>query len=64
MFHVKIPMINLGYERASSGAASETPTLAGLISSGETLMHLFVTLDPPLAQPAKLKLKVRYLIVW
>lgn len=57
MFHMKIPMITLGYERANSVVSTETPQLAGLISSGETLLHLFITLDPPLAQPQKLKLK-------
>lgn len=57
IFHMKIPMITLGYERANSVVATETPLLAGLISSGETLLHLFITLDPPLVQPQKLKLK-------
>jgi hypothetical protein len=62
MFAVNIPMLSLGYEKGTSSASSEGPSLAGLISSGETLLHLFITLDPPLMQPAKLKLKVRSLI--
>ena len=58
MFHIKIPVLSMGYEKGESVSASEVPTLAGLISSGETLLHLFVTLDPPLMQPPPLKLKV------
>lgn len=58
MFHVKIPILSLGYEKSESPLAAEVPSLAGLIATGETLLHLFVTLDPPLMQPPKLKLKV------
>jgi coiled-coil and C2 domain-containing protein 2A len=57
MFYVKIPVLSLGYEKTNSSLASEVPMLAGIIASGETLLHLFITLDPPLMQPPKLKLK-------
>jgi coiled-coil and C2 domain-containing protein 2A len=59
IFQVKIPVLSLGYEKGASSLAAEVPSLAGIVSSGETLLHIFITLDPPLAQPAAMKLKVR-----
>ncbi|KAL2914077.1 hypothetical protein HK105_206335 [Polyrhizophydium stewartii] len=52
-FKIRLPPQSLGYERKQV----ETPAVGSTEASNETLLHLFVTLDPPLAQPSPLKLR-------
>ncbi|RKO85860.1 hypothetical protein BDK51DRAFT_34945, partial [Blyttiomyces helicus] len=55
-FHVKVPFVTPGYEKNPPSLPSGAIAVA-METTGETLLHLFITLEPPLAQPEKLKLK-------
>ncbi|KAJ3340876.1 Coiled-coil and C2 domain-containing protein 2A [Gonapodya sp. JEL0774] len=58
VFPIKLPLVLLNYEKNRS-AARENEILIGVDGTSETLLHLFITLEPPLARPEPLNLKFR-----
>ncbi|KAJ3198266.1 Coiled-coil and C2 domain-containing protein 2A, partial [Entophlyctis luteolus] len=57
-FQVKSPPVLLGYDKnAGSSVALENAMFLGLDTAKETVVDLFIALEPPLAQPAPLKLR-------
>ncbi|KAI9317369.1 hypothetical protein DFJ73DRAFT_635749, partial [Zopfochytrium polystomum] len=56
-FHVMIPPVLLGYEKNPTAGPLENSILIGIDPAGESLLNLFITLEPPLVQPAPLHLK-------
>jgi coiled-coil and C2 domain-containing protein 2A len=55
VFSLQMPPVTLGYERDASQI--ENAVLIGIdTTTNNTLVHLFITLDPPLPQPSLLKL--------
>ncbi|KAI8809764.1 hypothetical protein BJ742DRAFT_738029 [Cladochytrium replicatum] len=53
-FRMNVPPLTLAYERSTNSFDS---TILG-IDSNETMIHLFITLEPPLVQPRKRRLKL------
>ncbi|KAJ3044816.1 Coiled-coil and C2 domain-containing protein 2A [Rhizophlyctis rosea] len=58
-FRVNTPAIMLGYEK-NPASTEDGAVLIGIgeEATTETVLHLFITLEPPLVQPSKMKLKV------
>ncbi|KAJ3080242.1 Coiled-coil and C2 domain-containing protein 2A [Rhizoclosmatium hyalinum] len=56
-FHVQIPTVLLGYEKNPSAGALDNSLFLALEATKETLVDVFITLEPPLLQPAPLKLR-------
>ncbi|KAI8621278.1 hypothetical protein BC830DRAFT_275158 [Chytriomyces sp. MP71] len=56
-FHVQVPSVLLGYEKNVASGTIESAMFLALDATKETLLDLFITLEPPLMQPAPLKLK-------
>ncbi|KAJ3093964.1 Coiled-coil and C2 domain-containing protein 2A [Physocladia obscura] len=56
-FHVKVPVVLLGYEKNAYAGSLENAMFLALDATKESLVDIFITLEPPLAQPAPLKLK-------
>ncbi|KAJ3196677.1 Coiled-coil and C2 domain-containing protein 2A [Irineochytrium annulatum] len=56
-FHVETPPILLSYERNPTAGPIENAILQG-VSTSETIINLFITMDPPLLQPSPLKLNL------
>ena len=60
---MQIPPIILGYEKNPLAGPMENAILIGIDPAGETLLNLFITLEPPLVQPAPLHLKVHFPLI-
>ncbi|KAJ3413142.1 Coiled-coil and C2 domain-containing protein 2A [Chytridiales sp. JEL 0842] len=56
-FQVEIPPVLLGYEKDPTAGPIDNSVLLGVGSTKETLINLFITLEPPLVQPSPLNLK-------
>ncbi|KXS14582.1 hypothetical protein M427DRAFT_498440 [Gonapodya prolifera JEL478] len=58
VFPVKLPIVLLNYEKNRSTARENEITI-GVDGSMDTLLHLFITLEPPLARPDPLSLRFK-----
>ncbi|KAJ3074753.1 Coiled-coil and C2 domain-containing protein 2A [Podochytrium sp. JEL0797] len=56
-FHVQIPSVLLGYEKNPSAGPLDNTLFLALEPTKETLIDVFISLEPPLLQPAPLKLR-------
>ncbi|KAJ3124071.1 Coiled-coil and C2 domain-containing protein 2A [Nowakowskiella sp. JEL0407] len=57
-FIVRVPAMTLAYEKNPSAGSLDNSVLVGIDSTSETILHIFIALEPPLLQPATLKIKV------
>ncbi|KAJ3221081.1 Coiled-coil and C2 domain-containing protein 2A [Clydaea vesicula] len=57
-FSVQMPPVTLGYEKVPASESLENAVLLGIDSTtNNTLIHIFITLEPALPQPGKLKIR-------
>ncbi|KAJ1560366.1 Coiled-coil and C2 domain-containing protein 2A [Nowakowskiella sp. JEL0078] len=50
--------MTLGYEKNPSAGSVDNAILVGIDSAKETILHIFIALEPPLLQPSNLKISV------